>query len=294
MAYDELTRREQTELDEQVVSDHLARPAKTTAGKRLGYLIFALCFLLGLILLPSLSERIAHSLTRGVESAKREEALKLLEGLPEASSRIPWIVKAVGPSVVGIQADNVSQGTGIVIDPAGYILTNFHVIRNRTAIAARLNVRFNDGRSQSDGVYLIGYDELNDLAVIKVDMADLTPIRWGDSDALEVGEPVVAVGNPYGLDHSVTMGILSAKQRYKMTPDGVIVQEFLQTDAAINPGNSGGPLVDTRGELIGINTEILGESYQGISFAIPSNLARKVYDRILAEAAAKTKNPKET
>lgn len=288
MDYHELSREEQTQLDGQVVSDHLPKAAAGSNSRRLGYLIFALCFLLGLILLPSLAERIAHALTRGVESAKREEAVKLLAELPETTQRIPWIVKKVGPSVVGIRADRVSQGTGIVIDKAGYILTNFHVIRNKQAIASEIEVRLNDGRSQTDGVYVVGYDEVNDLAVLKVDMLDLTPIHWGDSEALEVGEPLIAVGNPYGLDHSVTMGILSAKQRYKITPDGVIAQEFLQTDAAINPGNSGGPLVSERGELIGINTEILGESYQGISFAIPSNLARKVYDRILAAAKVKT------
>jgi serine protease Do len=115
--------------------------------------------------------------------------------------------------------------------------------------------------------------------VLKVDAGGLVAAPWGDSDTLEVGDWVLAVGNPFGLDRSVTAGILSAKQRRQVV-DSLPFQDFLQTDAAVNPGNSGGPLVNLRGEVIGINTAIVGEAYQGISFAIPSVTARDVYQRL--------------
>lgn len=284
MDYEQLSHSASAQLDERVVEDHFPEKVRLSAQKRFGYLVFLLTFLLGLILLPSLAQRISFSLTLGAESARRQEAMKLLSELPEASSRIAWIVKAVGPSVVGIRTDNASHGTGIVIDERGYILTNLHVIRPASGMANRIEVRLDDGRSQTDGVLVVGVNVPRDLAVLRVDMTDLQPLRWGSSEKLEVGETVVAIGNPYGLDHSVSMGIVSAKKRFNMTPDGVIVQEYLQTDAAINPGNSGGPLVNLRGELVGVNTAILGESYSGISFAIPSDLAHSVCDEIISGA----------
>jgi serine protease Do len=103
---------------------------------------------------------------------------------------------------------------------------------------------------------------------------------WGDSDQLEVGDSVLAIGSPYGLFHTVTSGIISAKERYNALEDGPTFQEFLQTDAAVNPGSSGGPLVDMEGRLVGINTAIYGEAYQGISFSIPSRVAKTVYEQI--------------
>ena len=142
-----------------------------------------------------------------------------------------------------------------------------------------------NGQTQREGIELLGYDEQHDLALLKVSFeGELAPIPWGDSEALEVGDPVLAIGYPYGLSHTVTSGIVSAKNRYNSTPDGVVVQEFLQTDAPVNPGNSGGPLVNTKGELVGINTAIVGESYQGISFAIPSRIARQFYEQYKKES----------
>ncbi len=116
--------------------------------------------------------------------------------------------------------------------------------------------------------------------MIKIDADGLIPAPWGDSDALPVGAPVWAVGNPYGLDRSVTFGIISAKSRRGFSANPY--QEFLQTDAAVNPGNSGGPLVNVQGEVVGINTAIVGKSYQGISFAIPSETAHHIYDQLRA------------
>ena len=127
---------------------------------------------------------------------------------------------------------------------------------------------------------VVGFDALTDLAVLKIDVDGLTAIRWGDSDSLEVGDFVWAAGNPFGLERSISFGILSAKNRQGLTES--YLNNFLQTDAAVNPGNSGGPLISVYGNMVGINTAIIGQSYQGISFAIPSNVARRVFEDIRA------------
>jgi serine protease Do len=151
-------------------------------------------------------------------------------------------------------------------------MTNYHVVKD----ASSVEISLADGRTVPAN--LVGFDELTDLAVLKVDAKKLVSAEWGDSDELDVGSPVWAAGSPFGLQRSVTFGILSAKNRAGVA--GTPYQDFLQTDAAVNPGNSGGPLVDTRGRVIGINTAIVGEAYQGISFAVPSSVAHAVYDRI--------------
>jgi S1-C subfamily serine protease len=128
---------------------------------------------------------------------------------------------------------------------------------------------------------VVGNDRLTDLAVLRVRSSNLIAAEWGDSDKLEVGSLVWAIGNPFGLDRSVTFGIISAKDRHVIEGDGNPYQSFLQTDAAVNPGNSGGPLVNVQGQVVGINTAIIGRSYQGISFSIPSDIARDVYQKII-------------
>jgi len=120
---------------------------------------------------------------------------------------------------------------------------------------------------------------MTDLAVLKIDLSNLLAAQWGDSDELEVGDLVWAVGSPFGFDRSITFGIVSAKARRR----GNLYQEYLQTDAAVNPGNSGGPLVNIKGEVVGINAAIVGPAYQGVSFAIPSNLAREEYEQLHAK-----------
>jgi serine protease Do len=170
------------------------------------------------------------------------------------------------------------QGSGVIVDAErGYVLTNFHVIQEASA----LNVVLADGRRIYD-VRIVGYDVLTDLAVLKIDADKLVAAEWGASDELEVGDWVLAVGNPYGLDRTVTFGIVSAKSRRGLTQASPY-QDYLQTDAAVNPGNSGGPLVNIRGQIIGINTAIVGESFRGISFAIPSFTAREIYGKLIAE-----------
>lgn len=166
-----------------------------------------------------------------------------------------------------------SAGSGVIIRKvgnSGYILTNAHVVGN----ASELSVVLWNGRERR--AELVGLDPYVDLALLKVDDPSLQPITWGDSSRLRVAEWVMAVGNPYQLGETVTLGIVSALGRTNSQIS--VVADYIQTDAAINPGNSGGALVNRRGELIGINTWIFSESggYQGIGFAVPSNLARDV------------------
>ena len=127
---------------------------------------------------------------------------------------------------------------------------------------------------------MVGYDKVTDLAILKINKSNLIPADWGDSEDLRVGSMVWAVGSPYGFDNSVTAGIVSGKNRRGSSQNGTPLQEFIQTDAAVNPGNSGGPLVDARGRVVGINTQIFGEKFQGISFAVPSNDAKFVFEEI--------------
>jgi len=171
-----------------------------------------------------------------------------------------------------------SLGSGVIVSRDGLILTNNHVI----AGASRISVTLADGRRFSD-VQVVGTDPATDLALLRIRANNLPAIKWGDSRALEVGEWVLAIGNPYGLSQTVTAGIVSAKGRRDV---GISVYEdFIQTDAAINPGNSGGALVNIRGELVGINTAILSQSggNVGIGFAVPSHEARRVMELLLRE-----------
>ncbi len=165
-------------------------------------------------------------------------------------------------------------GSGVIVDASGIILTNNHVVER----AEKLTVTLQDNRSFDAEV--VGTDRASDLAVIKLKgkAENLIPLPFGDSDALRLGEIVLAIGNPFGLSHTVTMGIVSAKGRADV---GIAEYEnFIQTDAAINPGNSGGALINLRGELVGINTAIASQTggYQGVGFAIPSNMARTIME----------------
>jgi len=174
-----------------------------------------------------------------------------------------------------------SLGTGFIVDKAGYILTNHHVVDKATKITVRL-----DDKSEYTAK-VIGSDEPTDLAVIKIDVGrDLPLAKMGNSDAVKVGDWVLAIGSPFSLDHTVTAGIISAKGRTQLPGSNnpnADFQSFLQTDAAINPGNSGGPLVNMAGEVIGINTAIISETRQsaGLGFALPSNAAVKVYNQLI-------------
>ena len=167
------------------------------------------------------------------------------------------------------------QGSGVIVDPNGLIITNNHVVNK----ADDIRVILSDKREFQGK--LIGTDTKTDVAIVKIDATGLSTVPFADSDQLEVGEFVLAVGSPFGLTQSVTMGIVSAVGRASM---GIAeYEDFIQTDAAINPGNSGGALVNIRGELVGINTAIFSQSggNMGIGFAVPSNLARSIMDQLI-------------
>jgi serine protease Do len=168
-----------------------------------------------------------------------------------------------------------SLGSGLMASTDGYVVTNFHVVKD----AAEIVVRLADHREFR--AKLVGSDPKTDLALLKIDVSGVPVIPFGDSDRVEVGEPVMAVGNPFGLEQTVTTGIVSAKERFIGSGP---YDDFIQTDASINPGNSGGPLVDTRGLLVGINSAIFSQSggWSGIGFAIPVNLAKQVLPQLRA------------
>ncbi len=188
----------------------------------------------------------------------------------------PFFKRFFGDSAQGQQKRKVHNlGSGFIVTPDGYILTNNHVIDGAEDILVKLS----DNREYKGKV--VGLDSRTDVALIKINEKGLPSIPWGNSEQVRVGEMVLAVGNPFGLSQTITMGIVSALGRTGM---GIAdYEDFIQTDAAINPGNSGGPLVNIRGEVIGINTAIFSTSggYQGLGFAIPANMAKNVMDSIL-------------
>jgi len=203
------------------------------------------------------------------------------------------VYKNANKAVVNITSVSVSQdvfmnvlphegtGSGSIISPQGYILTNYHVVEGAKALKVTL---FNGASVNGT---LVGADPGNDLAVIKIDPpvgVTLTALKLGDSGQLEVGRKVLAIGNPFGLDRTLTQGIISSIGRTLKTESGRLIKGIIQTDAAINPGNSGGPLLDTSGNMIGINTAILSKSGQsaGIGFAIPINIAKRIAPELIA------------
>jgi len=174
-------------------------------------------------------------------------------------------------------------GSGFVYDHSGHIITNAHVVEG----AERVTVTFLDGRSYKAGI--VGYDTFTDLAVVKVNATgdSLYPLDLGDSSSLRVGEPIAAIGNPFGLSGSMTSGIVSALGRLLPTQErGFQIPDIIQTDAAINPGNSGGPLLNLYGQVVGVNTAIQSESgeFSGVGFAVPSNTIKKIVPQLIQES----------
>jgi Do/DeqQ family serine protease len=184
----------------------------------------------------------------------------------DSADALPWWLKKKSESIIH------GNGSGMIISSDGYVLTNNHVVED----ALTITVRTKDGKILPAKIK--GRDPSTDLAVIKVDASGLTSAKLGDSDAAKVGEWVVAVGSPFGLSYSVTQGVLSAKGRGGLGMNAV--EDYLQTDASINPGNSGGPLVNLNGEVLGINTMIVGRG-SGIGFAVPSNMAKRVVEQLM-------------
>jgi putative serine protease PepD len=209
------------------------------------------------------------------------------------------IAQRVLPSVVSISARGArggGTGTGFVIDSTGFILTNNHVIADAAVDGGRIEVQLNDGTSLA--ATIVGRDSAYDLAVLKVDRTGLTALTFGDSDQVAVGDAVIAIGSPLGLSGTVTLGIVSAKDRAVTAGEDAGDNSYInaiQTDAAINPGNSGGPLVNSAGAVIGVNSAIatLGSSFLssqsgsiGLGFAIPINQARKTAEQLIKTGKA--------
>lgn len=184
-------------------------------------------------------------------------------------------------SVVSVRAygsDN-AQGSGFIYDKSGHIVTNEHVIEG----SRRVEVTFTDGTTKN--ARIIGDDPYTDLAVLKVNKKDLKPLELADSSRVQVGQDAVAIGNPFGLRSSITSGIVSQKGRMIQIEGGFSIPNVLQTDAAINPGNSGGPLMNIKGDVIGVNTAIESRTgtFNGVGFSIPSNTVKRVVPKLISE-----------
>jgi len=192
-------------------------------------------------------------------------------------------VRSQRPSLFGLpdEGSGIATGSGFVLDKEGYILTNAHVVEG----AREAGVRFTEESSLVEAE-VIGSDLSTDLAVLKVDPDEapkLTPLELGDSNRMRVGDPVIAIGNPFGYDRTVTTGIVSALQRQISAPNNFQIDNVIQTDASINPGNSGGPLIDARGEVVGINSQIAtggASGSVGIGFAVPVNTAKQIVPQL--------------
>ena len=277
-------------------------------GKR-SFIFVALSALMGLLMLLTISPTFIQHAEASIGEAKiSQETVDILSKTNQAMAEV---VTAVKPAVVNIASTRTLEkkgapspffndpffrkffgdefgssekprkykqsglGSGVIVDENGYILTNNHVIKDADEIVVKLS----DKREFKGKV--IGTDAKTDLAVIKIDSNNLPVLKLGDSDNLKVGETVLAIGNPFGLSHTVTSGIVSAKGRAHV---GIAdYEDFIQTDAPINPGNSGGALVNIKGELVGVNTAIFSTTggYQGIGFAIPSNMAKVVMESLI-------------
>jgi serine protease Do len=282
-------------------------PRPTTPPVRRGFLLvlFVLCMAALIVYgVPYVAERTGYAWEAGRSRAASEALSKLEEQgiVARASELFRMATTAVSPAVVNVQSfkerrggegfrglplggdrmgprfGSSELGSGVIIDKAkGYIVTNNHVVKDADHIVVRLGPG-NDVRAR-----LVGADPKSDLAVLQVSAALRVQAEWGDSDKLDNGDWVLAIGSPLGFDHSVTAGIVSATERNDVQINEY--ESFIQTDAAINPGNSGGPLIDLSGKVVGINTAIITQTggYEGIGLAIPSSLARRVVEGLIKE-----------
>ncbi len=248
--------------------------------------ISACTALQNLSVIGSASTPIPTEQLQGLNLSQIDQEQTLIELYRRANPavvNVTTFMAEAGPDAPGI---GVGQGSGFLYDSQGRIVTNNHVVEK----AARVEVTFSDGTSQEARV--LGVDPDSDLAVLEVDLvpAEIQPLPLGDSDALQVGQTVAAIGNPFGLEGTLTTGIVSSLGR--VVPSGLSqfsIPQVIQTDAAINPGNSGGPLLNLKGEVIGVNTQILtgdgSRANSGVGFAVPANIIRKVAPSLIAKGS---------
>jgi len=245
---------------------------------------------------PKLVEEYSYAVAKGKSRAEYEVAKVALRERPlEGLSKMyEFVANKISPSVVHIDTvsnrynksdelyvqGNKGQGSGVIYSSDGYIITNLHVISGASDIRVTLSNR------RVFKAKVIGRDEQTDLAVLKINASGLTAGEWADNDSIKVGTMAWAVGSPFGLDQSVTSGIISGRHRRVKSPvigasDNYVFKDLIQTDAAINPGNSGGPLVNSVGSIMGINTSIIGGSYQGVCFSVPAGIVQNVVSEII-------------
>jgi S1-C subfamily serine protease len=217
--------------------------------------------------------------------------VSVVEPANALEAQVEAVYDEAGPAVANITSRAIAydffmqpipqegSGSGFIYDAEGHIITNYHVVADADSVSVAL---------AAGGVYnatIVGVDPSSDLAVLRIETEDLpAPIPLGDSDQLRVGQFVVAIGNPFGLERTLTVGVISALSRVIESPDGRFIGEAIQTDAAINPGNSGGPLLDLEGRVIGVNAQIVSPSRAsaGIGFAVPANTVRRVVPQLIA------------
>ncbi|MCA9126128.1 MAG: trypsin-like peptidase domain-containing protein [Planctomycetales bacterium] len=302
---------------EQITTSKSEPSSRSRASKDGGALhlatstFFSLVMVLALLLfartlVPSIVESVRYSWHLGQLRAEYELSGQRLSNvsLDSLETVSELVSQRVGPSVVHINVlrkhspglEQVSdwfdagphaslvegQGSGFIFDADGYVMTNHHVVSE----GDEFEVILNDGRQLTAD--LIGVDPSTDLAVLKIQATGLMATSWGSSDHIVTGSPVWAIGSPFGLQHTVTFGIISGKHRvdFRGTPQGfhgagIAYRDLMQSDVVLYPGNSGGPLVNSSGEVVGVNSAILGESFQGISFSIPSRVAQKIAEALV-------------
>lgn len=267
---------------------------------------FLTAMLLGVapVLQPQLKSIVGSSSQKSNTDSVQSDStgVKKIEIVQNSDSAVTSVAEKVGPSVVGIRTtyqstnelfgeqSGIGEGSGIIISENGFILTNHHVIENalndqnrKIRNSAKIQVFLPKRINKPYNATVQGYDSKTDLAVLKIDETNLTPIEFGDSDKLKVGEVAIAFGNPGGLEYmgSLTTGVVSGLNRTVQLDNGKKIK-LVQTDAAINPGNSGGALVNIKGQLIGVNTiKIAATGFEGLGFAIPVNEAKKISDELI-------------
>jgi putative serine protease PepD len=226
---------------------------------------------------------VSTSSTRPVSNTTAMSPHDVYEKAKDSVAYITSQITQSGGGPFGQTQQGTATGSGFVVSTDGYVVTNDHVVDG----ASSVTVKIGDGKTLPAKV--VGTDPSTDLALLKVNATGLTPLTLGDSGAVQVGDPAYAIGNPYGLDRTLTTGVISALQRQISSPNGFAIDNVLQTDAAINPGNSGGPLFNGQGQVIGVNSQIeTGGSSNGgeggnvgIGFAIPSNTVKSVVDQLM-------------